>query len=168
MRGIPTEPYEWPEPRVFTAYAATTAKALGAGSTPAGSGGEDDNEDDDDKDARRGGRPLSIQKKALYDTVLVAPGGDLPTQRLASDNIWEGRRIMFGSNLGFTASRREAHHRDVERAGGVVVGWETPEEELEKIDEADIYICQYRNGRAFVKVRGVSIFFSRAWIDVFS
>jgi mediator of DNA damage checkpoint protein 1 len=142
MRNIPTDPYEWPEPSVFSRYTAQTLKALGT-SPPTDA--------EDDSEPKRT-RPLSLQKRALYDTVLTETS-DLPKQRLASDNIWDGRKVMFGSNLAFNESQREAHYRDVERAGGAIVEWDSPEDELEKIDNTDIYVCQYREGRAFVKVR---------------
>ena len=65
---------------------------------------------------------------------------------------------MFGSNLGFTARQREAHVADVIRGGGEVVGYDSPEDELEQLCNADVYIAQYRSGSAFVKVRGEMLY----------
>lgn len=143
LRNLPTEGYEWPYPRVFEGQAARTLKELA--SSPA---------EVEESSAARRSKPPSAQKKALYDTIFNETG-ELPKQRPASARIWEGRKIMFGSNLGFKPAQREAHIADVLRAGGEVVEYDTADEELEKLGEADVYIAQYRSGRAFVKVRYV-------------
>ncbi|EKM60159.1 uncharacterized protein PHACADRAFT_203428 [Phanerochaete carnosa HHB-10118-sp] len=139
IRNLPTEPYEWPRPRVFEGQAAQTLRQLASSPVEA-----------EENSAARRTRPPSEQKKALYDTIFNETS-DLPSQRPASARIWEGRKVMFGSNLGFNSSQREAHIADVLRAGGEVVEYDNPEEELEKVEEADIYIAQHRSGSAFVK-----------------
>ena len=140
VRNLPTEPYEWPEPRVFSGHAANVVRSVGAKSATTGA----------DDDSRRV-RPLSAQKKALYDTIFHNTV-DLPKQLPASNNTWGNLKIMFGTNLGLTTRQREAHIADVMRGGGKVIEFESPEDELGKIEEADVYIAQYRCGRAFVKV----------------
>lgn len=139
-RSLPTEQYEWPDPKVFRAYGVEAAKATGAAAASAA----------DDRESRRS-KPPSTEKKILYDTAL-STSSDLPPQRPASADLWHGLKIMFGSTLNFKASQLEAHIADVERAGGEVVLYDSAEEELEKIEQADVYIARHRIGRVFVKV----------------
>lgn len=153
IRNLPTEPYEWPDPRVFAGQAAQTLKTVGASSVV---------NTEDDRESRRA-RPPSAQKRALYDTIFQDTV-NLPNHRPASTKIWEGLKIMFGSNIGFKQDQLRAHVTDVYRAGGEVVQYRTAEEELEKISQADVYIAQHRSGRGFVKVRIYQLLFASVLI----
>lgn len=140
MRNLPTEEYEFPDPKVFTSYGAEAIKRL--------TGAE---EGEEAKDAKRN-KPLSPHKKALYDTAL-ASGLDLPPQRPASNSVWDGTTILLSSSLELSPGQLEAHYADVQRAGGTIIEAGSPEEEAEKVEAADIYVTKYRSGPAYVKVR---------------
>ncbi|KAJ3548369.1 hypothetical protein NM688_g5307 [Phlebia brevispora] len=142
MRNLPTEEYEWPEPKVFSNAGVDAIKKL------KGEEGEDQKE-------LKKFKPLTPHKKALYDTALVA-NSDLPAYRPASSNVWDGMKILLSFSLGLSESQYEAHVADIERSGGVVVRRETPEEEVERVAEADALVTKYRSGPAYAKAYRLS------------
>ncbi|KAI0808899.1 hypothetical protein BC629DRAFT_1480149, partial [Irpex lacteus] len=126
VRGLDTGMYEWPEPGLFKAFGSV-----------------------------RKTKPLSEEKKALYDTALGDPAsGDLPSPLSTSTStnaLWKDRKIVLGSSLELNPSQRKAHKADIEREGGQVLEFESEEEELAMIEEADVYVTRFRSGRGFVK-----------------
>lgn len=135
VRGLDTGMYEWPEPGLFRAFGVDGLKG------------------DDGKGRKM--KPLSEEKKALYDTALGDPtAGDLPPLSTSTNALWKDRKIVLGSSLELNPSQRQAHKADIEREGGTVLEFDSDsvEEELERIEEADVYVTRYRSGRGFVKV----------------
>lgn len=139
VRGLPTAEYEWPEPAVFKGDWSVKKDGAAAGDVP--------------KPYR-----ISGEKKPFFDTALVQDN-DLPATRAPARNLWSGRRILLATSLQLSQSQREAHEEDIRREGGVVVdldltkeGRELVDEEVSKVEEADIYVTTYRSGPAFVKV----------------
>ncbi|KDQ49612.1 hypothetical protein JAAARDRAFT_165491 [Jaapia argillacea MUCL 33604] len=143
--GLPTEEYEWPEPVVLR---------------PKMEGGMDEN-------AKKGGK-LNGEKKALYRNAVMfsaKSGRDVPlppgSQPHATTNetqdIWKGRRILVSPSLELKGGRREAVEVGIERAGGVVVRFESEdgdgdfEEEASRVDDADVLVTRYRAGAAYIK-----------------
>ena len=146
IKGLSTEPYEFPEPQIFREYGVQALNRV--------TGAQEAVHKDQKKI-----RPLALHKKALYDTALVS-NTDLPSELLASGNIWNGMRILLSSTLELNDSQREAHEVDIVRGGGFVVECGSAEEEAVKVAEADIFITRYRSGPAYVKVRKVILFSS--------
>ncbi|OBZ79401.1 BRCT-containing protein 1 [Grifola frondosa] len=135
IKGLPTKSYEWPEPRVF--------HARSEGRTP-----EEELE-----------FKIPAKRRLLYDTALMNDG-DTPPTKAPSGNVWNGLRILLSTTLELSDSQRAAHEADIIRQGGVVVGFDSPQsadtqtirdEELKKIDEADVFVTRYRTGAAYVK-----------------
>ncbi|KAF7798222.1 hypothetical protein EIP86_009439 [Pleurotus ostreatoroseus] len=137
MRNLPTDEYEWPNPKVFVNSGVEAIKKLT---------GEDGEELKEIKKPK----PLSPHKRVLYETAL-ANSSDLPAHRPASSNIWNGRKILLSFSLGLKKGQYDAHVADIERSGGKVIRQEQEEEEVEKVEEADILITKYRSGPAYAK-----------------
>ncbi|KAI0665873.1 hypothetical protein C8Q78DRAFT_480053 [Trametes maxima] len=134
IRDLPTKNYEWPEPRVFQQHPE--------GRTP---------QEDVDYEP-------PPERRMLYDTSSLS----IDEQRKlkpAARNIWNGKRILLGLSLGLSAAHRKAIATDIRRQGGEVVELtsklpsdaERIQDELVKLEEADIYITRYRTGPAYAK-----------------
>ncbi|KAH9931350.1 uncharacterized protein B0H18DRAFT_991337 [Fomitopsis serialis] len=138
IRGLPTAEYEWPEPAVFRGDWSTSKDGAASGEVPPP-------------------YRISGEKKPFFDTALAA-GNDLPRTRAPAHNVWNGLRMLLAVSLGLSDSQRSAHEEDIRREGGVVVeldttkkGRELVEDEVAKVDEADVFVTAYRSGPAFVK-----------------
>ncbi|OBZ77875.1 hypothetical protein A0H81_01582 [Grifola frondosa] len=138
IKGLPTKSYEWHEPRVFHARSESR--------TP-----EEELE-----------FKIPAKRRLLYDTALM-DDGDMPPTKAPSGNVWNGLRILLSTTLELSDSQRAAREADIIRQGGVVIGFDSPQsadtqtirdEELKKIDEADVFVTRYRTGAAYVKVSG--------------
>ncbi|KAI0682501.1 hypothetical protein BC835DRAFT_1399674 [Cytidiella melzeri] len=134
VRSLSTEEYEWPKPKLFQAFGTTAL-----GSTP-GEGAR----------AEKRAKPLTTERNAFYDTAL-GEAKDLPVRTSEGGDVWKDRKVVLGSSLGLNDSQRQAHTADIVREGGMVLDFESLEDELAKIEEADIYITRYRSGPTFVK-----------------
>ena len=136
IRDLPTRSYEWPEPRVF-------------GKRPEGRTTQEDIDYEP-----------PMERIRLYDTASL-PASEQRKVKPAQRNIWNGKRLLLGLSLDLSDPQRKALHADIRRQGGEVVelspsNVSTPEEradeELEKLDEADIFVTRYRSGAAYAKV----------------
>ena len=126
--GLDTGEYEWPEPGIFKGEVA-----------------------------RKGGA-MNVEKRALYETALGKEGEMVESQsqkEKGSGTVWKNIKIVLGTSLELNDSQREAHRADIEREGGTLLDFTTPDEELERIEQGDVYVTRYRSGPAFVKVRTV-------------
>ncbi|KAI0646001.1 hypothetical protein C8Q79DRAFT_967346 [Trametes meyenii] len=134
IRDLPTKNYEWPEPRVF--------QQRPEGRTP---------QEDVDYEP-------PPERTMLYDTSSLS-NDEQSKLKPAARNIWNGKRILLGLSLGLSAPHRRAIGTDIRRQGGQVVELtsklpneaERAREELEKLEEADIYVTRYRTGPAYAK-----------------
>ncbi|KAI0344360.1 hypothetical protein BDW22DRAFT_1355739 [Trametopsis cervina] len=135
VRTLSTEEYEWPEPKLFSAFGVG-----GVGATTQGM----------DTHAAKRSKPLSAERIALYETAL-GQGSNAPLQTSSTKNVWKDLKIVLGSSLDLNGSQRQAHKADITREGGQVLEFASPEEELGAIEKADIYITRYRAGPTFVK-----------------
>jgi mediator of DNA damage checkpoint protein 1 len=141
IRSLPTDEYEWPEPKLFRAF-GVPAINISTG-------------DEIRMDKRL--KSLSAERKAFYDTALLI-AKDLPVRTEESRDVWQGMKIVLGSSLDLNTSQRQAHSADIMREGGLVLEFDSLEDEIAKVQEADIYITRYRSGPTFVKVRLISFF----------
>lgn len=129
---LDTAPYEWPDP------AYLKSPLLPVQWTP--------------KKLRK----MNADQKALLKTAGWSPGSEIPN--VPVKEIWNNKRLLLSTTLELTSGRRESVRIGVERAAGVIVEYNsnngdgTMEEELEKIDECDIYVTRYRSGPAYRKV----------------
>ncbi|KAI0935547.1 hypothetical protein AcV5_003952 [Taiwanofungus camphoratus] len=144
IRGLPTEEYEWPEPRVFR-----------AGSNSAQEDGVADAAGANVQKTYK----LSSEKKLFYETALSS-NNDFPFTRAPTRNLWNGLRILLSASLGLSESQRDAHEADIRRGGGEAVTLqsgksgslkEIAEEETKKVEETDVLVTRYRTGAAYVK-----------------
>lgn len=122
LTRIPEEQYEWPDPPMLN----STQKF---------------------KKTR-----LSETTKALVKTDLLAEKPEKEQIRAMTAvqfDIWQGKRVLLSSGLNLDEGRRSAVEVSIRRAGGVPVELG---DELVDIDSADVFITQYREGMAFVKV----------------
>ncbi|GBE78793.1 hypothetical protein SCP_0116860 [Sparassis crispa] len=135
IRGLPTDEYEWPHPRVFKPETSTD------GAAP-------------DVPYR-----LSSEKKRFYETAL-ASSFDRRLSRAPPRNIWNGLRILLSDSLELSASQRDAHEEDIRREGGIIIPLsligsgtllEVAQEEARQVQQADVLITRYRVGVAYVK-----------------
>ncbi len=85
---------------------------------------------------------LTPSRKALYDTTLTSRATELPSMCHTSNTVWSGMKIMLGSSLELNNSQKYAHEVVIRRGGGVVVRYRSSEEEVEKMDVAEVYITR--------------------------
>ncbi|CDO76219.1 hypothetical protein BN946_scf184894.g8 [Trametes cinnabarina] len=135
IRDLPTRNYEWPEPRVL--------QRRPEGRTP-------------EEDANYEPPP---ERMVLYSTASMSNEEQGKTQP-AARNVWKGKRILLGLSLDLSRNQRIALGADIRRQGGEVIELSLPmsadqaehaREELEKLDEADIFVTRYRSGPAYAK-----------------
>ncbi|KAI0328357.1 hypothetical protein GY45DRAFT_1326498 [Cubamyces sp. BRFM 1775] len=135
IRDLPTRNYEWPEPRVF--------QQRPEGRTP---------QEDVDYEP-------PPERMMLYDTASMS-NEEQSKSRPAARNVWNGKRILLGISLDLSSNQRKALSADIERQGGKVVELLLPksageadraQEELEKLEEADVFVTRYRTGPAYAK-----------------
>lgn len=138
IAALPTEGYEWPDPRILRTHpddgAPKTKSAV-------------------DRSA----------KKSVYRTALWSPGQDVPEPgQVHARDIWGGRRVMLSPSLGLTGGRREAVETGIRRTGGLVVEFEeeggdgTVSEESKMTEKCHVLVTRFRAGAAYVKVRHCS------------
>ncbi|OCH87294.1 hypothetical protein OBBRIDRAFT_837516 [Obba rivulosa] len=141
IRALPTDEYEWPEPRVFK-FAHDPARAFAP-------------EELDEKRRYK----MTREKKALYETAL-ASGDEMKLRRAPIRDVWQGRKILLSTTLELTESQRDAQESDILRGGGIALeldsvrsgsASEQVEEEVRKVEEADVFITRYRAGAAYAK-----------------
>lgn len=136
VRNLPTDEYEWPDVKLFKAFGVEGIKET------------------ESRVVRRD-KYLTEEKKVLYDTALV-DGADLPPHPPAEGTeVWKDKKIVLGSSLDLNDSQRKAHKAYIQREGGKVLEFSSPEDELQKIEEADVYVTRYRAGPTFVQVCGI-------------
>lgn len=84
----------------------------------------------------------------------------------AARNVWEGKRILLGLSLDLSENQRKALGADIRRQGGEVVelaiskstsNVDRVREELERLEDADVFVTRYRTGAAYAKVRFTNI-----------
>ncbi|KAI0369629.1 hypothetical protein BV20DRAFT_967587 [Pilatotrama ljubarskyi] len=135
IRDLPTRDYEWPEPRVF--------QRRPEGRTP-------------QEDATYEPPP---ERTMLYDTASLSIDEQRKVEP-AARNVWKGKRILLGLSLELTDSQRKALGADIKRQGGQVVSLPLPKSastaessriELQKLEEADVFVTRYRSGAAYAK-----------------
>ncbi|KAI0744292.1 hypothetical protein C8Q80DRAFT_889499 [Daedaleopsis nitida] len=135
IRDLPTRNYEWPEPRVF--------QPRPEGRTP-------------QEDVEYEPPP---ERMVLYDTASLSNDAQEKLEP-ASRNIWKGKRLLLGVTLDLSDAHRKALNADIKRQGGQVVNMsfsksasaeERAREELEKLDEADVFVTRYRSGASYAK-----------------
>ncbi|OSD06683.1 hypothetical protein PYCCODRAFT_1382487 [Trametes coccinea BRFM310] len=135
IRDLPTRNYEWPEPRVFQ-------------QRPEGRTSQEDVDYEPPP-----------ERMVLYSTASLSNEEQGKT-RPAARNVWKGKRILLGLSLDLSRNQRVALSADIRRQGGEVVELSLPmsadpaaraREELEKLDEADIFVTRYRTGPAYAK-----------------
>ncbi|KAI0355785.1 hypothetical protein OH77DRAFT_1424737 [Trametes cingulata] len=143
IRELPTRDYEWPEPRVF--------QRRPEGRTP-----QEDVEYEPPQ-----------ERTMLYDTASLSIDDQRQIEP-AARNVWKGKRILLGLSLDLTDSQRKALGADIRRQGGQVVSLSVPKSasiaersrvELQKLEEADVFVTRYRSGAAYAKAykRGLTI-----------
>ncbi|KLO16256.1 hypothetical protein SCHPADRAFT_901651 [Schizopora paradoxa] len=138
MLHLPEEPYEWPDPEIL--------RSSNVGGDPA--------------------KKKSVIPKPRRDLIRTAletlPEGDekIRIEKLTAKsipNVWAGRRILLSRNLD-VEHVMDFVKTSIKRGGGVLIDldWsqdedDLEEEELAKVSDADIYVTQYRAGRAYLK-----------------
>ena len=139
--GLPTAGYEWPEPRYLR-----------------GEVGEEDAEEAGKKGSGRKSQ-LSGEKKRLFQSVGWTDSPSLPASSSAAKrDVWGGRKILLSVTLELSGGRREAVEVGIKRAGGVIVAYKKGrgdgdlDEELRKVEGADVLVTRYRHGATYLKV----------------
>lgn len=131
LAGTDTRPYEWPDPPYLK---------------PPVPG----------QRSPKKQRKLDPDKRALLKTAARSDDAEIDTSDIK--DAWQDRRILLSLSLELTPERRETVNISIKRAKGFVVAYHTnngvgsPEEEVDKIDECDIFITGYRTGKAYFKV----------------
>ncbi|KDQ26961.1 hypothetical protein PLEOSDRAFT_168763 [Pleurotus ostreatus PC15] len=136
--SLPTEEYEWPEPKILK---PSHTKDTGLQIT---------------KDTKKMER-TPASKRALIRSQLWTPDASTPMPK-PSKNIWGSRRVLLSYTIGLSPERQLTLESTIERAGGVVVrkpesqmDLDEDEEETILVDEADVLITRYRAGKAYFK-----------------
>ncbi|KAH7904938.1 hypothetical protein BJ138DRAFT_847927, partial [Hygrophoropsis aurantiaca] len=137
-RVLPTEAYEWPEPRVLLPSHVAPAH------DPA-----ETNQDNDAVSRKR--------KKSSENTEAGTDEGNA----VEIGKVWDGRRILLSSSLELSSGHLAAVKAGIRRAGGVVVNAKksdegdkdeaAEDEEARLIDESDVLITRFRSGKAYFK-----------------
>lgn len=141
MMHLPEDPYEWPEPEILRCSSHV------------------------DGDPAKKKCVIPKPRRDLIRTALVTlPENDEALRvdkalAVITPNVWEGRKILLSQNLELERVL-ESVKVSIRRGGGVLVELDTfqdeddiDDEELAKVSDADIYITQFRAGRAYLKVR---------------
>ncbi|KAF9499450.1 hypothetical protein BDN71DRAFT_1442113 [Pleurotus eryngii] len=136
--SLPTEEYEWPEPKILH---PPHTKDTGLQIT---------------KDTKKVER-TPASKRALIRSQLWTPDGSTPIPK-PSKNIWGSRKVLLSYTIGLSPERQLTLESSMERAGGVVVrkpesqmDLDEDEEETTLVDEADVLITRFRAGKAYFK-----------------
>lgn len=133
---IPTAAYEWPDPAVLrralcTLNSAGIEKMKEAAKQTLAAGGKD----------------------AMFRTARTITGRGMQVQ-----SAWDRRRILLSASLELGGPAKRCIEAGVERAGGIVVKYESnggdddAEEEATMVEEADVLVTRYRAGEAYIKV----------------
>lgn len=146
MGSLDTASYEWPDPALLKGPDT----------------GEGEEKQKEDALKRAAMRKVDPDKKMLYKTAsLWSPDSPLPPTNAPSSSagslpepvakdVWQGRRILLGRSLELVGGRQEAVEVGIQRAGGIVVTPEAPNE-VDEIDKCDVFVTRYRSGKAYVK-----------------
>lgn len=138
---LSTGPYEYPDPE----FLRPSTKDAG-----------DDKDDPGPSASVSKNRKWDADKKTFFKTALWSPGANVPNLNVKA--VWEGRRVLLSTTLELTGGRREAVKIGIQRAKGVVIDYDTREgdgtveEEIEKVDDCDVFVTRYRSGKAYFKV----------------
>lgn len=138
--GLPTEGYEWPDPKYLR-------------NSP-----EEKEVEDGKKGAARKGFVSNEKKKLLQAVGWKEVPASVDLNGVKRD-VWSGRKILLSLSLELTGGRREAVETGIRRAGGVIVAYKKKDgdgdsdEEVRKVKGADILVTRYRHGDAYLKVR---------------
>ncbi|KAH7922021.1 hypothetical protein BV22DRAFT_1121771 [Leucogyrophana mollusca] len=144
-RVLPTEAYEWPEPRVLLpSHVAPTH---------------------DPSDANLDAEGSNRKRKRSAETADTTTDGG--AEKAEDRKIWDGRRILLSRSLELSTGHRAAVEAGIRRAGGVVVGTrdaagegkdkgvngddEDEDEEARLVDECDVLVTRFRSGKAYFK-----------------
>ncbi|ESK96541.1 brct domain containing protein [Moniliophthora roreri MCA 2997] len=130
VRDLDTKPYEWPEPEVFKSQGKLKSQ-----------------------DTSKRNIQLDPEKEVLLKIAAWSPSSKVPTA--PRTKVYGGRKILLSTTLEL-GGRRKAIEAGIDRADGHVVSYEAndggdPEEELNRVDECDIYITKFRTGPAYYK-----------------
>lgn len=146
--GLPTDAYEWPDPKYLRPMPGGEDVIAGGDAGADGNGKL--------ISAMKG--QVSAEKKKILQSVgwTGVPAGieAIGTGR----DVWTGRKILLSLSLELSGGRREAVETGIRRAGGVVVAYKKAggegdvDEEVRKVQDADVLITRYRHGVAYLKV----------------
>jgi hypothetical protein len=133
---LPTAEYEWPEPRILRTAQET--------------------EGEDIKKPK-----VAAAKKTLLKTAGWTPDQEVPTGGAKPRGDWQKQKILLSASLELSRGRRDAVESGIKRANGIVVDYdsEDDDDEARKVTNADILITRYRSGAAYIKV-GLSLAFA--------
>lgn len=182
MRGLKTEPYEWPDPEILKGVDGRSNNNVvkGKGKTAAV-------EQDEVKRNMYAtaaiftsavGEGQSSPPSTLDISAVLNNKASVPETSSGARQVWNGRKILLSRSLELYKNRHEAVQRGIERAGGVVLRFEGDEEESEeltdeekkdgkelsvrekvrrrneaaKVEDCDIFVTRWRHGRAYVLV----------------
>jgi len=168
MRGLPVEPYEWPDPPLL--------KDIGVDVKKLGLAGQHNEEGQERCEEDEGVLKQKAKKNMMLTANQFTPSATnfrtplpkdmdlLPVKR----GVFDNKRILLSWTLSLYGSRREAVEMGIRRAGGVVLRYpgdhnddlSTEEKERRRdkkearaVKECDILITRWRNGKAYGKVK---------------
>ncbi|KAL0579150.1 regulator of Ty1 Transposition [Marasmius crinis-equi] len=124
VRDLDVSAYEWPDPRVLK------------------------RNEKQKQDASKKAKSLNPEREALLKTAAWSEDSDIPVTTQKA--VYGGRRVLLSTTLEL-GDRRVAVEAGIKRAGGKVVKLKSTEDEVDKIDDCDIFITRFRNGAAYFK-----------------
>lgn len=134
QQRLPTGPYSFPNPARFKPLASLDP--IGAGNHPA-----------EGIDSKLKSVSNSTEKNILFRTVSEAEGKQQKPDKLRNGNIWQHKIVLLGKDLGLQDNILNAVEASIDRNGGIVCYDE------DKIDDVDFFVCRYRHGETFKRVR---------------
>ncbi|KAF9263292.1 hypothetical protein L218DRAFT_340370 [Marasmius fiardii PR-910] len=121
VQNLDTSPYEWPDPPV-----------LQRGKQK--------------QEAMKKSKSSDPAKEAMFKTAAWDSDSDIPVT--PGKAVYGGRRVLLSRTLQL-GDRAVAVESGIKRAGGKVVKHRKMEDDLDKIDECDIFITKFRGGAGY-------------------
>ncbi|EIN14740.1 hypothetical protein PUNSTDRAFT_140961 [Punctularia strigosozonata HHB-11173 SS5] len=149
--------YEWPNPAVLRPRSLVHPPHISRAGTTVGDAAEVNTTA---PTAGREDRPTfagTSRQRAYFLSVKEGEKGIAVPQERHITNVWQNRRILLSLTLGLHGERREGIEAEITRSGGRIVtyglagGDGCRAEEIDLVDECDVYITRIRSGRAYVK-----------------
>ncbi|TDL19364.1 hypothetical protein BD410DRAFT_792173 [Rickenella mellea] len=151
LQRLDETPYEWPDPPIFHKRNAAPGE--------------------------RTKSVLSTEQKTLFKSVINTKHVSTLENETEKDkedevlidvdrsDVWGDRRILLSRDMELSARGRASAELSIQRAGGTIVRLKEDDDEAQKVEGVDVFVCRYRLGAAFAKAfRAQKTIGTLAWL----